>query len=468
MRATAARGGARTKIGSGFALLVAAGVTLASVKAEADPSARPIVIWGEGAAGEEVASRLELRLNASYEARDPGSFRSALAPSALFLASAARDRVKDRKLVVRARAAARSAHVEAAVLVSVRKSKRGTAVHVWLIDAQGDGAAVDREVALPAGASALEEANAAWNAVSAALAPSAATTAPPAPSPAAPAPAPAPEPAAESAPASPPASAPTPTTEERPAATEAAGGPTNENKRATRANALLFARVLLEAGSRHFSYTDRVTTTLRSYDLLAAPLVAAEAEVYPLARTALPVLKDLGLTFDYRIAFALSSADDAGTAVSTAWSSFDVGARERIHLSRAVVLGVRGGYGQNAFSFNASLPTTAELPDVQYHFVAGGVDATLTVGSLSLYVAGSYLGVLSAGREGTYFPRATVGGLAGTLGASYVLGDGFEVSLEVAYTRFFYSMNPEPGDPYVAGGALDQMGRGSLGVAYVF
>ena len=32
---------------------------------------------------------------------------------------------------------------------------------------------------------------------------------------------------------------------------------------------------------------------------------------------------------------------------------------------------------------------------------------------------------------------------------------------------FFYSMNPQPGDANVAGGALDEMARLSLGFAYL-
>jgi hypothetical protein len=42
------------------------------------------------------------------------------------------------------------------------------------------------------------------------------------------------------------------------------------------------------------------------------------------------------------------------------------------------------------------------------------------------------------------------------------------VSLELAYTRFFYSLQPLPGDTNVAGGALDQLEKASLGVAYLF
>ena len=49
-----------------------------------------------------------------------------------------------------------------------------------------------------------------------------------------------------------------------------------------------------------------------------------------------------------------------------------------------------------------------------------------------------------------------------------MVGSSVEVSLDVLYQRFFYNLAPVPGDPYVAGGALDQMITVSLGLAYLF
>jgi hypothetical protein len=235
----------------------------------------------------------------------------------------------------------------------------------------------------------------------------------------------------------------------------------------TRAGDLFAVRVAVEAGSRSFAYSDRVTPTLRSYTLVAAPLGLVDAELYPLARTRLAGLKDFGVTFDYAQAFALSSDDSTGTPVNTAWSLFDVGARERIHVGRAWLLGLHAGYGQMTYSFDGSLGTPAILPGVQYQVVRGGADARVALGRFSIYAYGSYLDVLATGPIGGYFARESVAGLEGRLGLARDLGRGFEVSLEVAYTRYFYAFNPEPGDPYVAGGASDQMAFGSLGLAYV-
>jgi hypothetical protein len=249
-----------------------------------------------------------------------------------------------------------------------------------------------------------------------------------------------------------------------PTARESAG----QSRALARASDLFAIRVAIESGSRNFAYVDRLTSSLRSYSLFAAPLGVVDAEVYPLARTGLAGLKDFGLTFDYGRAFGLSSDDSAGTTLNTNWSLLDVGARERIPIGRAWLLGLHGGYGEMTYTFDGSLETPAALPGVQYRFVRGGADARVALGPFSLSAYGSYLSVFSTGPIGAYFARGSVGGVEGRLGLARDLGFGFEVSIDVAYTRYFYAFNPQPGDAYVAGGALDQMAFGSLGVAYVF
>jgi hypothetical protein len=442
------------------AVFFAWAIVLAPGGARGTEEERLVFVLGEGTGAEEIASRVASRLTAPYVARDPAPLRRSLAAArAPSLAAASTEGAKDAKLVSRTWLAVRRAHADAAVLVHVRRSKQGVSAHLWLIEAKSDGAStLDQEIALSARASTADVTDAIWTRL-----------APNLPSPGAPAPeATAPS---QDLPATPTGVEMTqPTTAVAPSP-ERASPPASEPERAAvpraREDALFVVRALVEVGTRHFSYVDRVTTSLRSYDLLAAPLVGVHGELCPFSRTSVPVLKDFSVSGDYRLAFGLSSTDSAGDSVSTSWSSFDIGARERVHLNESLALGLHGGYGQNAYTFGAVSEDTA-LPGVQYRFIAGGLDARLTLPRLSLYLSGSYLGVLSAAPTGTYFPRATVGGVEGTIGAAYSLAYGFELSLEIAYTRFFYSMNPEPGDAYVAGGALDQMGRGALGLGYVF
>jgi len=254
----------------------------------------------------------------------------------------------------------------------------------------------------------------------------------------------------------------------RPAVDEAASAHPAAAGEASWAHAIGVLRASVEMGSRDFRYVDRLTPTLRSYSLFAAPMARIDGEIYPLARSGLPVLDGLGVTADYAIAFALSSADASGASVGTSWSRLDVGARERIPLGRVAVLGLHGGYGQIVYSFDGSPDTTTQVPSVEYHFVRAGLDARFLLGALSLYVDGSYLGVLSTGPVGAYFPRETVGGVEARAGVAQSLGAGFLLSAEASYTRFFYTLNPTPGDAYVAGGALDQMVTASLGLGYMF
>jgi hypothetical protein len=220
---------------------------------------------------------------------------------------------------------------------------------------------------------------------------------------------------------------------------------------------------------RHFSYVDRITPSLRPYDLAAAPVAVATGVVYPLAPTRIPVVRDFGITGEYSQAFALASQDSAGNRIGTTWQSFDVGATERFALPQGLLASVSAGYGGNDFQFTDVLAGgAAALPSVSYRFVRVGAD--LRYRFLSVFAAwagGSYLDVLSSGYTAQLFPRETVGGVEAHLGASWRLARSWELSLSGGYTRFFYSFNPVPGDTTVAGGALDEQTRVLAGFAYV-
>jgi hypothetical protein len=215
------------------------------------------------------------------------------------------------------------------------------------------------------------------------------------------------------------------------------------------------------------SYRDKLTSTLRPYDLTAAPLVSIAAEVYPLAHAGLDrLIGGIGVTGDYERAFGLSSADKAGGQVGTQWQSFDFGLRERVVINPSILLGADLGYGAVDFQFDRP-SFTAQLPSVGYRFIRAGIDVRATHGDLSGFAGGGYLFMLSAGDMGGLFPRESVGGIEGRIGGAYALTPHFELSLALSYARFFFSMHPEPGDPNVAGGALDEMSRLSLGVSYL-
>jgi hypothetical protein len=166
----------------------------------------------------------------------------------------------------------------------------------------------------------------------------------------------------------------------------------------------------------------------------------------------------------YGRAIGLSSADEGGSRVGTSWQTYDIGARQRVPLGSRALLGVDVSYGANAFRFDQP-SFAATLPSTDYAFLRAGLDARVSFGRLSLLAGGGYLDVRKVGTLGDLFPRESVGGVDAFLGGAYSLAPHLELSVRLDYTRFFYAFNPHPGDANVAGGALDEMARLSLGLA---
>jgi hypothetical protein len=432
-----------------------AALALAGAPARADEAMRVAVI-GAGTDGDAIASVVASRLTSPVMPADPDAFRAALGAATLrTLAAATKRHDKDVELVARLRAAARTSHADRAVVIHVDKAKSRTLVHVWLVDAQGSGSAlVDDDSHLGGGATLGDEADAAWNAVSGAFAP------PPRE--------PAAAPAAESAPVAPsgPALDVSPRPSDADTGVSSAAPPRPRDH--TRAASFAVLGAALQGGSRHFSYVDRLTPTLRPYDLFVAPLAAIGGEIYPFVSSSVPVVNGLGATASYARAFGLASEDSGGTRVSTSWQAFAVGLRERLPLGRTFILGVDAGYGDNNFAFDNPNPQAEQLPSVHYKFLRAGLDGRYVHGDLSVHGGASYLDVLSTGDFAALFPHASLGGVDASLGVSDQIAPAIELSLDLVYTRFFYDLSPVPGDAHVAGGALDQMATISLGIAYLF
>jgi hypothetical protein len=222
-----------------------------------------------------------------------------------------------------------------------------------------------------------------------------------------------------------------------------------------------------EGGMRHFAYRDGITANLRPYTLNAAPLVAAGAELYPLAGEH---VVDLGLVLGYAHAFAVQSATVDAGRLETQWSRTSAGARARARtgpVETAPVFGLTGAYGEESFAIASSNPNAA-LPSVDYRFVRASADARVPLGRFAVSGQFGYLAVLAAGDVAARFPKASVAGVEAELGGSMAIAWGLEARVTASYRRFFYGMNPTPGDTYVAGGALDELASVQAGLAYVY
>jgi hypothetical protein len=426
-----------------FALLV-------TRQARAHGTGESTAVIVEGPKADQVAGWIEDRVQAPDTLVEDDAFREALRTrKALPLRAATASAARDAQLIARVRSAAREHNVDRAVLVDMRPTSGASRVHVWAVDLRHPGALVDTEITLPATATAIDE----TRAILGLLPPS--TSSPDASSPAADS-QPPPPPTESPAPTSPPATAPVPDADR----VAGAAGP-------HRAPPPITLQAALGVGMRHFSYVDRISPALRPYDLDAAPLAAVSAAIYPLAFTRVPVLRDLGLTGEYAHAFGVSSEDATGTLVGTTWQSFDVGAIERIPLARSLTAHLSLGYGGDDFQFTQSLASAA-LPGVAYRFVRAGGDLRFEfLRAFAAFAGGSYLDILDTGATGQLFPRETVGGVEAHVGASFAVTPHWQASVGAAYTRFFYSFNPVPGDASVAGGALDEQTRVLAAFAYL-
>jgi hypothetical protein len=222
----------------------------------------------------------------------------------------------------------------------------------------------------------------------------------------------------------------------------------------------------IEGGMRHFAYNDGLSANLRPYTLNAAPLVTAGGEIYPLAGA---YTVDAGLVLAYAQAFATRSATvDAGT-LETRWTRYAAGGRVRVRAGGdgGPVFGLTGAYGGELFAIE-SLNPNASLPSVDYRFVRASADARVPLGRFAVFGDVGYLFVLSAGAVAARFPKSSVGGVQAEVGGAVAIAAGFEARVTASYRRFFYTMNPTPGDGYVAGGALDELSGLQASLAYVF
>jgi hypothetical protein len=110
------------------------------------------------------------------------------------------------------------------------------------------------------------------------------------------------------------------------------------------------------------------------------------------------------------------------------------------------------------------------IPNVRYGAIRAGLTGAVEIiKPLSVELGLAYQGVLSSGEIGsaTYFQHAQVGGADFTLSVAYRIIPNLEARLTAEYQRYWFTLNPNPGDPWIAGGALDEYKSVRVTVAWV-
>ena len=218
-------------------------------------------------------------------------------------------------------------------------------------------------------------------------------------------------------------------------------------------------------GSRNFRYTDDLFNRLRAYKLGFAPAGFAWARWYPAAHFQGGPVANIGVVLGYGQGIALESEAKTGEKFGTTSREWFAGLRYRIAMDPHE-LGAQVSYGNQTFAVDDE--PVQLVPDVSYGYLRLAADGRARFDRI---VAGGHLGyrhVLDPGdiSSDRWFPRASVGGFDVRAFGGYEVSDGLDLMLGLDLTRYFYSMNPEPGDPNVAGGALDDYLHLWLGAAY--
>ena len=419
-----------------------AAVTLAfsptRAEAQAAPATARVVVIGYDSESEEAADLVAKGLPTGWVRGDNDAYRATLkaekatsAPGKAFATIASRQ-----AFAGRVRRAGLTAKVDAVVMVRSVPQQGGSKVDVIVVSADKETPALDATYLVAGDSPELGGASSAVATslrslpVSATLAAPSASAPPPAPPPPAP-----------------------------PVPDEVKPG-------ADRGPHPAYLEFVVGAGVAHrsLSYKDAVTPSLSSYDG-TAPETILELEGRPFAGSG-PALRGFSLQGEVHGAFLLKSRDPVtGDKLDTSWVRAAGNLRWRYELAPRTFVGLSAGVLHDTFTIKGA---SLAPPNTSNTFLRFGLNARIGAGPVAILAQGAYLLSLSGGEVADRLRDASIGGVEGSLGLGIPIGKHLEVRAQGLYTRIFYAFKPQPGDPFVAGGALDQQIRGQLQLALLF
>ncbi len=228
----------------------------------------------------------------------------------------------------------------------------------------------------------------------------------------------------------------------------------------------LLASFSLGTLSRALKYQDPQTLSLGNYTLAVAPQATLDVQYYPGAHVTAGWPSYIGLDVKAQLALVAASETKDGQKYSTSADSYAVGARVRIPFDQSEATLV-AGYGIRRFQFADSKKNPSPTPDVDYRYLRLGAGGDFAVGEkLSVGSSAAFLWVVGGGEiaSADWFPRTTGNGFEAAVFGSYGLTASLDLVANLSIEHFFFSFNPESGDPKVAGGATDDFVTGSLGI----
>lgn len=218
----------------------------------------------------------------------------------------------------------------------------------------------------------------------------------------------------------------------------------------------LDASVSVGTSVRRLSYRDRLTPTLATWRSGALAVWGLSLQAYP-STGRLPILDDVGAYGWYKRSLDSSTLTADGVlAFSTKEIAWEAGLRWRVISDGQERGSVSIGYGSLRQVFGGARLPGYLLPAGAIQYWRPGLEGRISLGPVALGAGAAYLLIVRQDFLSTFFPRASNGGIEASVRASMDVGQ-VGLTLSGRYQRFFYSLHPQPYDPYVAGGALDEL-----------
>ncbi len=223
--------------------------------------------------------------------------------------------------------------------------------------------------------------------------------------------------------------------------------------------------------NRNYTYRDDIFDALSKYRLPWGPAPSAELEFFPGALFSSGIAANFGIRGAFNYVVGVSSVAN-GVKFASSSMKLQASLVGRIPI-RIVEVQVGVGYGMQTFGIAASSGGTdrPNIPNVSYGGIRPMLEATVHFTPIfGLHLGGAYQVLISKGElaAAPYFPRSVGGGADMWVAVSVKPLSHFAIRLQGDYSRYFFSLKPEVGDPYIAGGALDEYLSGTITANLLF
>lgn len=215
---------------------------------------------------------------------------------------------------------------------------------------------------------------------------------------------------------------------------------------------------------------DEDQRAFRNYDLVAASAARLVAEVYPMAFVRDDVLRHLGVTASFGMAFGLDAQDTRGRHYDTTAYDLSAGLRFRLPLSPQLPdIGVSVAWTRQVFYVRASeTQALGGVPDLVYDGLRGGVSARIPlVWRVSLRADFGFTWVFSTGELGDVFlPKVSSMAFDGSLAVALRIWRGLEGRIGFDVRDTLHDTHHAEGDRFAATAASDLYLTGTFGLAW--